>query len=726
MLLCVISTACSQLGGNTGTVQETYQISPSPQQLHFGPYEETQTITIETDAGVIECRGPDWCTIKNEGNTVFSIKVSANKGSARSDVISLFSESKNVSVTIPITQSQGGVPSFDSTADIKIGVSGSYASEAQPGEGIALSHDGNLNTMYHSRWGDGTVFPVKMTSYFSNVPRIDYLKYYTRTSGSNGNFQEAAIWVTDTEGLRKYGDYNFNGTSAVISFDPPLINPKQIEFRVTSGLGGYASCAEMEFYRKSSEAFDYLTIFTDSSCSILKSDVTREMINNIPDLFFRDLALQIFLNLYDERHFRVQEYRAWVHPDIQAAENKTSQYSLRDNPTGIYIKKGEELVVFADLKGQHASLLSQDLTTYGGGTQHTYPITAGVNTITAKADGLIYVQYYSASGENAPKIKLNFAAGRVNGYFDSQKHDASQWRTVLQKAAAPDIDLVGKFAHLTFPVSLFKELTPNGKALIDKWDELIRLEHEFMGLYKYNRVFKNRLYVHFDYDPKSPYMYATSYRTAYSRSSVHEVIKLDTFTANPWGGAHEAGHVNQVRPGVKWSGMTEVTTNIYSLYVQTSFGNKSRLMRDNVYNSAFDSFLGKNIPHNDAENVWIQLVPFWQLKLYLHDALGKTDFYKDLFYHYMTNPDPGTAAETDGRFQLYFVKAACETARLNLLEFFEKWGFLTPIDKGTGGSRFTITQAQIDSLKAEITARNYEMPEKDFTRITDDTINLYY
>jgi len=476
--------------------------------------------------------------------------------------------------------------------------------------------------------------------------------------------------------------------------------------------------------------FDYSTIFTDISYSKLKEGVTREAINAIPDLFFKDIALKLFLNIYDGTGFRAQEYRAWVHPERQAAATRTLPYSLRDNPTGIYVKKDDDLLVFADTQGQSVSLLSQDLSTEGGWwtNRNEYPLMDGINRIKARKDGSIYVQYYSDLGENAPKIRLNFVTGAVNGYFDSQKHQPGEWSRLLNAAVAPDFDLVGKFAHLTFPVASFKANTPDGKALIDAWDEMVRLEHEFMGVYKYNKLFTNRLYGHYC---ETGWFYAESYHTGYHPSAAPDILNVGKFkTSGIWGPAHEVGHINQVTSGVNWRGMREVTTNIYSLHVQTSFGNPSRMLDKsdgsyaNTYAKAFDTLLGKNKPHN-GQDAFVQLIPFWQLKLYLCDALGKTDFYKDLLYHMMTSPNPGSAAETDGRYQLNFVRVVCSLANLDLTDFFQKWGFLTPIDTRIENNQFTITQAQIDALKAEIAAKNYPKPEKDVTGITDTNVNSY-
>lgn len=46
-----------------------------------------------------------------------------------------------------------------------------------------------------------------------------------------------------------------------------------------------------------------------------------------------------------------------------------------------------------------------------------------------------------------------------------------------------------------------------------------------------------------------------------------EVANPDKIPGSAWGIAHEFGHVNQVRPAMKWVSTGEVTNNIYSAYV---------------------------------------------------------------------------------------------------------------------------------------------------------------
>lgn len=109
------------------------------------------------------------------------------------------------------------------------------------------------------------------------------------------------------------------------------------------------------------------------------------------------------------------------------------------------------------------------------------------------------------------------------------------------------------------------------------------------------------------------------------------------------------------------------------------------------------------------------------------DVLGKSDFYKDL-YEYMRNQD-NSQATNDGFYQLDFVRATCRIANLDLTAFFEAWGFLTPVDitvNDYATKQFTITQQQIDELKAEIAAKNYPQPaHNNIYSITDNNVSNY-
>lgn len=627
-----------------------------------------------------------------------------------------------------------GASQGDIKDDVKVKVSSGSASSFQVGGEIGKSFDGDMSTLYHSLWNNSATnyFPITLEYNFVNEESIDYLIYHPRQGGGNGNFKETEIWVSTeaTPTFTKLMDYDFKGSSsaAKIIFDKPLVKPKVVRFVVKSGAGdgqGFASCAEMEFYRTNPNNFNPLSLFTDLTCTQLKSSVTRKDIDEVSNNLYRNMALYMFNGNYP-REFRIEDYKAWPHPDDWAKENKTSTLSLLDNPTGISVSNGEELIVFVgDTHGYNLSLKIQNLDLPEGdgyNNASSYPLSAGVNKIKARNEGLGYVFYHTADYETAPAVKIHFATGRVNGYYDTQKHEAGDWPKYLNAAVDKYFDVLGEHAHLTFPTQSFKSYASNnGVKLIEAYDELVHLEKDFMGLIKYNRPTINRSYYHVMYHS---YMYATSYRTAYHEGTLSSILNVNTFKSSPWGPAHEQGHSFQTRPGFKWLGMTEVTNNVQSLYVQTNFGNPSRIQAENMgrynnrYEKAYHNSFVKNTLHPGEEDVFCKLVSLWQLQLYFAKANGNTDFYKDYYELVRTSSNKPNAGEQ----QLQFVKDACDVSQTNLIRFFQKWGYLTPFDEELDDyekGQLTVTQKQIDQVISYIESKSYPVVTDKIEYISD-------
>lgn len=626
--------------------------------------------------------------------------------------------------------------------DILVKVDRGYASSAQQGEGIEKSFDGDMSTLYHSSWNNSGAdyFPITLEYYFEDEASIDYFIYYPRLSGNNGNFKEVEIWTAthDNPEPEKLLDYDFQGSSSPTRVVLPesLQNPSLIRFVIRSGAGdgqGFASCAEMEFYRFNPDNFDPLAIFTDMTCSELQSGIGMKEIEEIANPFYRNIAFHMYQGTYPEE-FRIQEYQAWPHPDEWAQINKTSTLSLLDNPTGMSFSKGEEVVVFVGETTYPISLKVQDLGVYDGDGYNNasqYPLSPGVNKLKMRNKGLGYIFYHTPDHENAPPVVIHFASGKVNGYYDSQKHQPEDWTRLLENAVDPFFDVVGAHAHLTFPTEDYRTYTGDkGPELIEMYDDLVFLEKDFMGLIKYDRPTINRAYFHAMYHS---FMYATAYRTAYNVSGEgvkRTVMDPQTLRRDCWGPAHEMGHTFQTRPGFRWHGMTEVTNNVHSLYVQTQWGNPSRIETEpmgrynNRYEKAYHNSFVKNIPHPGEEDVFCKLVSLWQLQLYFSNTGVYEDFYKDFYEKVRTSSDRSTPGEQ----QLEFVRMVCDLTELDLTDFFTKWGYLSPFDESLddyGSTRFQITRHQIDQLLDEIRAKSYPKPEEKIEYICDSNWEIF-
>lgn len=661
-----------------------------------------------------------------------------------------------------VTVSQHGLNEYiggngeDIADDIKIQVKSGSASSYHEGEGIDKSFDGDYNTLYHSNWNNaGTnYFPITLTYNFEKAEDVDYLVYYPRTSGANGNFKEVDIFYSeDGDSFSKLTEKDFKGSSSAtkVIFDRQ-IHAKSIRLVVNSGAGdgqGFASCAEMEFYAKNPERFRYETLFTDETCSELKNGITQADIDACQFPFFKNLAYYMLQGKY-KTEFRIATYKAYPHPDIQSGTNKTNPYSLLDNATGISVKANENLIVMVgDTHGYSISLKVQNLDVpegdgFGG---RTYPLNQGINKIAIAEKGLVYVMYHTddLDDPSALPVKIHFASGTVNGYYDSQKH-AGRWNELLNNATDKYFDVLGKYAHLTFETADFKKYAgTTGDKLIEAYDEMVLNEALLLGLEKYDRMFKNRMYLNVMYHS---YMYATSYHTGYHQGTMSEICNPAKLTTGGcWGPAHEIGHCNQTRPGVLWIGNTEVTNNIMSEYIQTTIFNQPSRIQDedmgivfrNRYSKAWTGIIAGKRPHCDFEvlgdknDVFCKLVPFWQLELYMGKVLEKTPlkqsdkggFYPDV-YEYAREKD--YKGMTNGEIQLDFVYNCCKAARMNLLNFFEKWGFLTPVDKlieDYDKQTLAVTQAMADAMRAKVNALGYPRPDVALEYISDNTVELY-
>ena len=161
----------------------------------------------------------------------------------------------------------------------------------------------------------------------------------------------------------------------------------------------------------------------------------------------------------------------------------------------------------------------------------------------------------------------------------------------------------------------------------------------------------------------------------------------------------------------------------------------------NRYSKAWSGIIATGSPHadfqnlgkNNANDVFCKLVPFWQLELYFGKVLGRTPlqqadkggFYPEV-YEYARNKD--YTGMTHGEIQLDFVYACSKISGMNLLDFFTKWGFLTPVDKELddyGKKQLTVTQDMIDALKQKVNALGGTRLDVALEYISDNTYELY-
>ncbi|MDM1062469.1 discoidin domain-containing protein [Empedobacter falsenii] len=672
---------------------------------------------------------------------------------------------------------------FSNYKDMKVSplVAGSSASSFQTGENIEQSFDGDYNTLYHSNYNStDKTFPISLIYAFDGNTPLDYLIYYPRNDGGvNGLLGKVKVsynTIADPTYI-EISTQDFAQTNDVrnISF-PSQIKPSSIKLEILDGKGNFASVAEMEFYQKNSNKFDqkkYSTIFKDDLFSELNSGVNQQTIDGITTSpFVKSLAQCLLDNKY-KKIDRVNEHKAYKTIASINKEYKIGNYNAYENPTGIVFSEKTTSVMFVSgiPSGESVYLRVRDSANEANVTDISYPLTNGINAIEMKNNGLGYISYYSDSN-NLPNIKLNVVSGIVNGVYNTYSTTAEKWKEIVENNVYSKVDIVGYYTHLIIdktPVKLYNVNSP--QALIDKYDAITKSERELMGFFKYNKDFNTKQLVY------------TENKGGWFAGGTGAHLDLTWGAANSasptgldvWGIAHELGHVNQIRPDLKWTGTTEVTNNIYSVWatynlikqngsinylrVESETGDATNYPKvsGNRYGEFIKHTLINKKSFNDIDDDphFRKLVPFWQLSLYYQLAgaakgaptLAFDNDMSDELKNTTNSPSTGidyahwfayTAEQarnrdsskiTMGQNNLNFAKDLVDAVQEDLTDFFTNIGFFTPVTKEIddyGKVTIIVTQEMIDEAKSYIKSKNYPKPVSPVMHYLNSfNVNIY-
>ena len=687
-------------------------------------YSDFTTVAVAANCNYTATPNDGWLTTRrmDNGNTAIFAQSNYNMAS-RQGTITFKSEDGTVVRKLTVTQT-----GFDAS-DRSIPIASGTASNYQSGEGIERSFDGDYATLYHSNYSSQNTFPITLTYTLKEVSHVDYAVYTPRQDGNvNGNFQEVTVsyqvgnkWTTLTT-------LNFEGSSAAsrIPFgDNGVDDVKAVRFVVKSGTNGFASCSEMEFYTKNNFMEELLhTYFTDNLCTQLREGVTAQEIEQIPVAEIRNMAKAMLAGTYSTE-FRIGEFTAFRPlTDLQGELKNSYLYNNHENPTGITFDENESVIVMVEGIGEQSVALQ--VRNFGPTVfaSSTYALQNGINVIKVSNKGNGYINYYTTSWKTAPKVKMHFLNAKEQGYFSPKYkgHTNDDWKRLLANAKGDCLDMHGEFTDCVFPVSSFKANCPNdGEWLMAIYDSIISVERDIMGIFKYKHEFPNR---------QCAITVATSgglYHASNDGFCVPVNALRDPTSRTHydiWGAAHEYGHQNQTQ-GLRWIGLTEVTNNIMSAYVEHKLRTDGYHRLENESNGFryYDFFEynvmkgGQFVPHAHND-VFCTLVPFWQLLIYTRIAGIQPDAYPEL-YETLRNQS-ALSSMSDGQHQVNFMKQWCHITKTNFLPYFKQVGMFKTVDESISDystRQLTITQAMLDNLEKEINAANYPEPPAAFCYI---------
>lgn len=452
-----------------------------------------------------------------------------------------------------------------------------------------------------------------------------------------------------------------------------------------------------------------------------------------------------------EKTYRHRVIRAYLPIKDFCRVYKTSGYSGYENPAGIYFTEGEEAVITLSGTPTSDAVMELVVRDFGErGTKDVYPLHPGENRITTRHKGLAYIEYWSLDPQKAPSLNVDIQGGAINGVF-TPEDGVETWHRLLKNTACGIIDLVGYRCQLAYDVEALRKYCPDqGPDLIALYDEIIRLEQvDVLGLGTKDPHPGNHIFGRVQY---TGFMHADGQGAAFHVGTMDSLANPVRLRQGAWGVAHEFGHVNQTRPGMRWIGTTEITNNICSAWVNFNlFPKRMRLEHEVIENidkvrmrgGRFDCYVNSAIARRElwqfqagpdsglfqplngkSGDAFVGVAPFWQLMLYLTVARGNKDFYPTIFHNVRHTDETGM---TNGQLRVLFLKRAADAAKLNLAEFFLRTGMAAPVDRTIddyGEACLTVTDEMLQDV-LDYMAR-YPKPDSSVIfYITANTVNIF-
>ena len=770
--------------GTKGNLGAYILTNPDTVSVDFAAGFSSVAVMANTDYNISKATDADWLQFRKENNGNLSVFSSYYNDATNPRFATLTLVSTDGTFKRNLVVKQLANTSVNTLqGDSKLTISSITASSTQSGYPASNAIDGDASTIWHSSWSGGN-YPFTLTLTLKTASHVDYLDYVARSAGgNNGTWGNVTIYYATADKPStwvKAGTNDFGEKSGRYFFgDEGVDNVSKVKIEINSAASDqslkFASAAEVGLYQKNAVVENIInTYFTSSLCNELRPDITASQLAAIPVAYFRQLANQLNEGTYSTK-FRVGTFGCYLTRGTLRNQLKTSQaYDPYENPTGIYFKQGDKVVIFAEgIDGGHPVQLcikefsnANDIGSEGQPESY-YSLTNGMNVITATNRGNGYISYYSDDYQNAPDVKLHFAMANEVGYFDQAKKmtndDWKQMLTNAQKVGADNIDVLSNRLHVVVPVANALNVCPvNGEKLALLYDSIVYRERELMGLPQHTIAPKNHQFAR----PVKSGMFADGNGAAAAFGSFNEWCNPESMGF--WGIGHELGHINQITPGFKWNGLGETTNNIYSAWVEhklgaaTAYGTGYHRLEDentgvNDYSwtrgGRFQTYIeegvrkgvswqlqdgpdyhgsepsteviadvdengnatGNSVVSNRRNyDHFVKVVPFWQLELFALEAGKAPNAWSDFIQSYRDGFDQ-SKFNTNGKQQMEMIRRFCDAAKLNLCSFFEKAGMLRPIHayiEDYSRAWTVITQKMCDDLKAEIAAKGYpEAPE---------------
>lgn len=414
-----------------------------------------------------------------------------------------------------------------------------------------------------------------------------------------------------------------------------------------------------------------------------------------------------------EQEFRLRDYTCYSDPDYWYKPLYIKRHSRINNPTGIGVNVTDVITVFVGADIPSGATLSIEAVKGNSMRGTSVTLNKGFNIFRPDVEGTIFLQYVGTTTVEGstlitdyPSLPVHIEGGRVDGFWQKGEHDDDDWRDILSMGQSEYIQVKGDYAMYHMSREYISQCCPSTITdAIDWWDMMVREDFALMGIEdyypsKYNCLVMCR-------STLDGYQSAGDYSTNFVETYIRNLVPYNGVMANGdncWGPGHEVGHTLQ--HAIQMVGTAENSNNLFAQLVMLNLGRY--LSRGGTLTETFNDFAaGKNYIARDG---YASQRMYWQLYLYFHHCGFNTDFYPRFFKALRAepmaarDPDKNKHNVTGSEDQLLFARLACDAAQLDLTEFFEFYGFLTPCTNlyynDYGDYYLTTTQAEVDAFRA--------------------------
>jgi hypothetical protein len=368
-------------------------------------------------------------------------------------------------------------------------------------------------------------------------------------------------------------------------------------------------------------------------------------------------------------------------------------------PTGFYVEAGKKVEVNVEILAQADRNVMPVLTVgtmgfnvSGRNTGISFPLQAGVNTITAHSGGLIWLSF-TQDGNVEPKgrAKISFTDDseqiRAPRYvFGVTSH--AEFASMMGDYPTPDVLYQSDYIAVVATRESAQQYSLNENK--DEWMEsihtLLAKEDEISGMDNndpnptHHRLKAGEIrFLLVENTSVSPHANSGGY-TGYPSASRHRYLtKLGTSTNNTWMLGHELGHQHQ-QPAYQFNLTTESTVNIYSYVVErniqgASYNRTAAERWTQAQNTYLKLPFSKRIYDMDSDLLQ-SIVGFNrdELRFMVWEQfflLFGDDFYKTL--HRVVREEKIIGGKDDER-RAYLIWKASQVSGYDLTEFLNLWG----------------------------------------------------